>query len=184
MLILASLSPRRRELLRLITDDFIAVAPACDEDIPAGTPPEEAVIMLARRKALSVSHLYPGAVIIGADTVVALDGVVLGKPENEKDALRMLALLSGREHEVYTGVSIVWGEKAETFFSRTLVRFRELSPAEMNAYVSTGESMDKAGAYGIQGRAAVFVSGITGDYYNVVGLPLCVLSEALGPFLY
>jgi septum formation protein len=179
MLILASLSPRRRELLGLITPDFIAVDPAVEESLPADTSPRDAVRILALRKAAQVARAYPEDTVIGADTVVVLGDRLLGKPKDAPDAVAMLSALSGREHRVYTGVAIVRGTEETVFDEVTTVHFRELTEKEIAAYVATGEPLDKAGAYGIQGRAALFISGIVGDYYNVMGLPVCALAQKL-----
>jgi septum formation protein len=188
MIILASLSPRRRELMKIITEDFTALDPEVDEGLPEGTSPEEGVKILALRKAERVARMNPGAAVVGADTVVALGGAVLGKPRDEAEAAGMLRSLSGREHIVYTGVAVVRADAAgqisesEVFAESTAVRFRHLLEAEIAAYIQSGEPMDKAGAYGIQDRGALFVSGITGDYFNVVGLPLCTLAQKLGRY--
>jgi septum formation protein len=179
MLILASLSPRRRELLGLITPHFITVDPAVEESLPAGTSPRDAVRLLALRKARQTARSHPEDIIIGADTVVALGERLLGKPKDAPDAAAMLSALSGREHRVYTGVAIVRGKEEIVFDEVTAVHFRELTEEEIAAYVATGEPFDKAGAYGIQGRAALFISGIAGDYYNVMGLPVCALAQKL-----
>ena len=123
--------------------------------------------------------MRPDAVVIGADTIVVLDEAVLGKPKNEADAKKMLSALSGRSHEVYTGLAVLNGEQIYRHAECTKVDFRELTEDEIAGYIATGEPMDKAGAYGIQGRACVFIRGIQGDYYNVVGLPVCALHELL-----
>ncbi|MDR2932597.1 MAG: Maf family protein [Oscillospiraceae bacterium] len=183
MLVLGSLSPRRRELMRLITPDFDVDAPDCGEDIPFGTAPREAVEILALRKARAVLDHRGADICIGADTVVAVDGVILGKPCDEAHAAQMLGLLSGKTHCVYTGVAIVNNKKQAVFSCATHVHFRALSPDEIAAYIATGEPMDKAGSYGIQGRGALFISGIEGDYYNVMGLPVCMLNQRLIEFM-
>jgi septum formation protein len=179
MLILASLSPRRRELLGLITPDFITVDPAVEESLPADTSPRDAVRLLALRKAAQVARDYPEDTVIGADTVVVLGDRLLGKPQDAVDAVAMLSALSGRGHRVYTGVAIVRGKEEIVFDEVTTVHFRELTAEEIAAYVASGEPLDKAGAYGIQGRAALFISGIVGDYYNVMGLPVCALAQKM-----
>jgi septum formation protein len=179
MLILASLSPRRRELLGLITQSFTTIDPAVDESLPADIAPRDAVRILALRKACHVARSHPEDTVIGADTVVALGDRLLGKPQDAREATAMLAALSGREHRVYTGVAIVHNKEEIVFDEVTAVHFRALSDEEIAAYVATGEPLDKAGAYGIQGRAALFISGIVGDYYNVVGLPVCALAQKL-----
>ena len=177
-LILASESPRRKQYLALLTSDFDVVrsdAPETDE----GTP-EERVEANARAKATAVAVVRDG-VIVGADTVVVVDGDVLGKPTSAEGARRMLHRLSGRSHRVLTGLCVVntQTEAERSAVEETVVRFRKLTDAEIEGYLETGEAWDKAGAYGIQGRAAPFVEGILGDYYNVVGLPLCRLSLLL-----
>jgi len=180
MLILASASPRRRELLGYICPDFTVIASDTDETLPANTPPDEGVQTLALRKAKAVAAAHPEATVIGADTMVVLDGKLFEKPVDSADAARMLRALSGREHLVYTGVAILSPRGQRVFSQETAVRFVELSDADIAGYVDTGEPMDKAGAYGIQGRGALFVSGISGDFYNVMGLPVCRLAQELG----
>ncbi len=179
MLILASGSPRRRELLEYITADFAVITRDTDETPPAGLSPRAGAEALALRKAKAVAAHYPDDTVIGADTIVVLEGAVFGKPADEADARRMLAALSGREHTVFTGVAVV-SRMGETVFSEgTLVRFRPLSAADISAYAATGEPMDKAGAYGIQKKGALLIEGISGDFYNVMGLPVCRLSQVL-----
>ncbi len=183
-IILASNSPRRRELLeRIGIREFHIVSPDVDESVEAGLSPADMVERLSRRKAQAVAGRVPaGSLVIAADTVVALDGAVLGKPRSEADAFAMLSALSGREHHVYTGVTVVRGDRALTEHEETAVAFRDVGPEEIRAYVATGEPMDKAGAYGIQGRGALLVSGIRGDYCNVMGLPVFRLGRMLGEF--
>ena len=153
MIILASNSPRRRELLAHITRDFTVQGTDVDESLPAGIAPAAAVEQLSLRKALPLNN---GAqIVIGADTVVAVDGMILGKPADEAEARQMLARLSGRWHSVFTGVSLVQGERNLTFSCETRVRFFDLTAAEIDAYIATGECMDKAGAYGIQGYGSL-----------------------------
>lgn len=172
-LILASASPRRKELLSLITEDFTVIPAAGEEIMDGSLSCEEAVMSLARQKAEEVSGKYPDDIVIGADTTVFCGGRPLGKPEDAADAKRMLALLSGKEHCVITAAAIAQRGKAEkVFFQRTEVEFYPLTDEEINSYVKSGEPMDKAGAYGIQGRGALFIKGIRGDYYNVMGLPV------------
>ncbi|MCI8465331.1 MAG: septum formation protein Maf [Lachnospiraceae bacterium] len=187
-LILASASPRRREILALTGLPFEVRAGSGEENTEAKEP-EEMVRELSMRKAKeALSSAETGDVIIGADTVVALDGSILGKPENEEEAFSMLKQIQGRSHEVYTGVTVIRkesGERAEgpetvmegtketvTFSERTVVHVCSMNDKEILEYIKTGEPMDKAGAYGIQGCFAVYVQGIEGDYQNVVGLPL------------
>jgi len=183
-LILASGSPRRQALLQGLGLKFEVIpAPGREEPHPDLTP-EELVQALAREKAAQVRALTGDeeAVILAADTVVELDGAILGKPADAARAEAMLASLSGRTHRVWTGVCVSRGGEILTRAEGTEVTFRSLTPEEIRAYVATGESMDKAGAYGIQGRAALFVEGIRGDYFNVMGLPLCTLGLMLRRF--
>ena len=178
--VLASGSPRRRELLgQMGIEDFEVLPAQGEETAPEGLAPDALVARLALQKAREVAALRPEATVIGADTVVALDGQVLGKPSDEEEAREMLSALSGRRHQVSTGMAVLSGGQAFTHVECTQVEFRPLTAEEIAAYVATGESMDKAGAYGIQGRACVFIRGIQGDYYNVVGLPVCALHELL-----
>lgn len=180
-IILASNSPRRRELLgQMGIDRFDIISPDVDERVAAGLSPARIVEELSLRKAgAAAKRAGPEDLVIAADTVVALDGAVLGKPRDEADAFAMLSALSGREHQVYTGVTVLWDGRALTEHEETAVRFRELAPGEIRGYIATGEPMDKAGAYGIQGRGALLVSGIRGDYCNVVGLPVFRLGRIL-----
>ncbi|MBQ8514445.1 MAG: septum formation inhibitor Maf [Ruminococcus sp.] len=178
-LILASGSPRRKELMHYITDDFIIRTSDADEVIPEGTAPHEASADLALQKAQAVAAQYPGALVIGCDTTVLLDGQILGKPLDADDARRMLKALSGRTHEVVTGVALIAGGKTRTFSEITRVTFYPLTEEEIDGYLATGEPFDKAGSYGIQGKGALFVQGLEGDYYNVVGLPIAALSREL-----
>ncbi len=173
-LILASASPRRVELLSRITTDFIAIPSDIDE-VASGTP-ERQVVQLARDKARAVADRHHG-VIIGADTIVVIDNKILGKPRSRTNASKMLTQLSGRTHRVLTGVYIVstyTGEERANW-AETAVTFRKLAAAEIEWYLETEEYMDKAGAYAIQGRGALLVDGICGDYFNVMGLPLTQL---------
>ncbi len=171
-IILASASPRRRELLELAGFDFEVITADIEEVADRSQTPQELVISLAEQKAAAVAHGREERIVIGADTVVVLDGIVLGKPKNEAEAKEMLRSLSGKSHEVFTGVSIIKHGKANNFFEKTKVKFCELSDEQIIAYVESGEPMDKAGAYGIQGKGCVFVEGIEGDYFNVVGFPI------------
>lgn len=176
-IILASQSPRRRELLeRMGVRDFRIVTPNIDEHMDRNLPPEELVRRISLEKALAVqAQEGNGPIIIAADTVVALDGAVLGKPADQLEAFKMLSTLSGCRHQVYTGVTVLRGEERYTVSEETTVTFRELTSEEIDRYIATGEPMDKAGAYGIQGYGALLVEGIQGDYYNVMGLPVCRL---------
>lgn len=180
-IILASGSPRRRELLEMLGLEFEVRPAVGGEHPPEHAGPEEIVLSLAGAKAAEVAE-HSGAenVIIAADTIVWLDGGLLGKPHDEADAARMLGLLSGREHEVWTGVCVLRGAEALAGAEQTFVKFRELTPEDISAYIATGEPMDKAGAYGAQGYASLFVEGIRGDFFNVMGLPLCRLGKMLG----
>ncbi len=183
-IILASNSPRRRELLgQMGLKDFQVSAPNVDETVEPGLSPAEMVEELSLRKARAAAEKAgPEDLVIAADTVVALDGKVLGKPRDREDAFAMLSALSGREHRVYTGVTVLRGEEAATGHEETTVAFRALEPGEIRGYIATGEPMDKAGAYGIQGLGALLVSGIRGDYCSVVGLPVFRLGRMLADF--
>lgn len=173
MLVLASQSPRRRELLELAGLTFTCIPSEAEEIIPEGIPAVEVPEYLARQKAEDIAKSHPEDVILGADTIVICGDEILGKPKSEEDACRMLRELSGRTHHVCTGCAIIRpGRKAETFRSVTEVEFYPLSEKEIHHYVKTGEPMDKAGAYGIQGRGALLVRQIRGDYCTVVGLPI------------
>ncbi|MCI8423603.1 MAG: septum formation inhibitor Maf [Lawsonibacter sp.] len=178
--VLASQSPRRRELLERMGITEFEVLPARGEEvIDPALPPAELVEALSRQKCMEVAALRPEALVIAADTVVAIDGEILGKPHSEKEAFSMLTRLSGRTHQVYTGVT-VWEDDCQiTEHEVTQVRFRPLSGQEIYRYIATGEPMDKAGAYGIQGYGSLLVEGISGDYYNVMGLPVCRLARIL-----
>ena len=177
-LILASQSPRRRELLGLTGLPFIVRAADIDETMDPGRAPFDEVARVSRLKAEAVAR-KPEDVVIAADTIVVCGGEVLGKPRNEADAFRILSLLSGRHHEVMTGMTVVCGDKVITHTEVTRIHFRELHPEEIRAYIASGEPMDKAGAYGIQGGAALFADQMEGDYYNVMGLPVCRLAVIL-----
>ena len=177
-LILASQSPRRRELLGLTGLDFTVRVADIDESMDAAKAPFDEVARVSRLKALAVQRA-PEDVVIAADTIVVCGGEVLGKPRDEEDALRILSLLSGRQHEVMTGMTVLRGDEVITHTEVTKIHFRELLPAELRAYLATGEPMDKAGAYGIQGGAALFADQMEGDYYNVMGLPVCRLAMIL-----
>ncbi|OUN11012.1 MULTISPECIES: Maf family protein [unclassified Flavonifractor] len=181
-IILASKSPRRRALLEQMgVRDFRIVTPDIDEHMDRDLPPAELVRQISLEKAQAVAaQADPNTVVIAADTVVALDGVVLGKPADKEEAFRMLSLLSGNRHQVYTGLTVLRGEQVFSQWEETAVTFRSLTAEEIEAYIATGEPMDKAGAYGIQGYGALFIEGISGDYYNVMGLPVCRLGQILG----
>ena len=180
-IILASASPRRRELLEMLGVKNLRIIPAQGQEVaPEGASPAETVTALSRGKALEVAATVgEDCVVIAADTMVFLDGERLGKPADEAEALAMLRALSGRSHEVLTGVTLVRGDTVMSEYERTVVRFRELTESEMLAYIGTKETMDKAGAYGAQGIGSLFVEAIDGDFFNVVGLPLCRLGKML-----
>jgi septum formation protein len=179
-IILASSSPRRRELLEMLGIGSFAVIPAdVDEAVP-DLPPEDAVIFIARQKARKVAESrLTDELIIAADTLVYLDGEALGKPETGADARTMLRNLSGEKHAVYTGVALIHNERETAFAEKTDVFFREMTDQEIEAYIKTGEPMDKAGAYGAQGKGAAFIQRIEGDFFNVMGLPVCRLITEL-----
>lgn len=183
--ILASQSPRRRQLLGQIgLQNFELLSPDADESYDSKLCPEEIVSVLSRRKAEAAAQLLgdPAAVIIAADTMVFLDQLRLGKPRNEEEAFQMLSALSGRTHQVRTGVTAAQGGRSVTKVETSDVTFRPLCEREIWAYIRTGDPMDKAGAYGVQGKAALFVEKIQGDYFNVMGLPLCLLGKMLKEF--
>ena len=177
-LILASASPRRKELLGLFHIPFLIRVADIDEAMDCAKAPFDEVARVSRLKALAVDR-EEGDVVIAADTIVVCEGNVLGKPHSEAEAVSMLQLLSGRDHQVMTGCTVLKGEKAETFTEVTDLHFRSLSEKEIANYVASGEPMDKAGAYGIQGGAALFCERMVGDYYNVMGLPVCRLGQVL-----
>jgi len=180
MVILASASPRRRRLLKLIFPRFSVRPGDCDENNDRALPPEKLVEELARRKAAAaVLKAEADDLIVAADTVVAVDGMILGKPADERDAFRMLRLLSGRAHVVHTGVAVVKDGVTRSFVESAEVMFRPLSDRQIGRYIATGEPMDKAGAYGVQEKGALLVEGIRGDFYTVMGLPVCGLARRL-----
>ncbi|MBR6784902.1 MAG: septum formation inhibitor Maf [Clostridia bacterium] len=181
-IILASASPRRKELLTTAGVEFEVLVSDADETIPDGTAPTDAAMITAEKKSLAVAEKCTDCVVIGADTIVVLDGKILGKPKDEADAASMLRFLSGREHEVITGVCLTDGNKTEKFAQVSRVKFYELTDGEIAAYVATKEPMDKAGAYGIQGKGCVLVESIEGDYFNIVGLPVAATVRALKKF--
>lgn len=180
--ILASASPRRRELLGYVVPNFEIIPPDVDETLPEGIPAAKSAEYLAVKKAEHISELYPESVVIGSDTVVIIDGEILGKPADETDAYRMLKLLSGKVHTVVTGVCISKGESKRSFSESTEVEFYPLSEEEIRAYIATGDPMDKAGAYGIQGEGCVLIKGINGDFFTVMGLPAARLKRELASF--
>ena len=179
MFILASQSPRRRELLSMLGLDFTIITADIDETMDEALSVEDAVAEVCRKKAEAVGVQNPGQLIVAADTVVVLENRVLGKPRTEEEARDMLRSLSGRHHTVMTAFCLWKDGRADTHVEKTHVHFRDLSDEEIAAYVATGSPMDKAGAYGIQDQAAIFVEAMDGDYYNVMGLPLCSLVKVL-----
>ena len=180
-LVLASASPRRSELMHMLGFSDVIVHPAeGGEHPPEGASPEETVKALSRAKAEEVAAVFVGDVlVIAADTIVWLDGEILGKPHSKEQAFEMLSRLSGREHKVYTGVTLLDREGELCEAECSTVHFRELSEEEIHRYIETGEPMDKAGAYGAQGKGALFVKAIEGDFFNVMGLPVCLLGQML-----
>ncbi len=176
--ILASQSPRRRELLGLFHIPFTVRAADIDETMDPAADPAEEVARVSLAKALATPR-QPEDVVIAADTIVVLEGTVLGKPTDREDAVRMLTALSGRDHQVMTGVAVLRDDQILVHTEITDIHFRPLSEREIREYVATGEPMDKAGAYGIQGGAALFAEKMHGDYYNVMGLPVCRLWQML-----
>lgn len=183
MIILASKSPRRQELLEKIGLTFTVMTEEIDETMNPDLPLSEEIQRVSKLKALAVApNAGKDDLIISADTVVCVDGKRLGKPANAEEAVHMLRMLSGRSHQVVSGLCLLQGQRVETTAVTTDLHFRDLSEAEIAAYVATGEPMDKAGAYGIQGLASIFVDSLCGDYYNVMGLPLCTLAQLLPSF--
>ena len=177
-LILASQSPRRKELLGLFGVPFTIAVADIDETMDPALPPRDEVARVSRLKAMATPR-EDSDVVVAADTIVVCRGRVLGKPHSHEEARDMLQLLSGRDHQVMTGVTLLRGEAAVTFTEITDLHFRTLSEAEISRYIASGEPMDKAGAYGIQGGAALFCERMNGDYYNVMGLPVCRLGQEL-----
>ena len=177
-LILASASPRRKELLSLFRIPFTVRCADIDETMDPTCTPFDEVARLSRQKAMAVPREAED-VVIAADTIVVCENRVLGKPRDAAHAKEMLSLLSGRDHQVMTGFTVLRGSSCYTHTEVTHLHFRELSEKEILGYIATGEPMDKAGSYGIQGGAALFCTGMTGDYYNVMGLPVCKLGQVL-----
>ena len=176
--ILASQSPRRRELLGLFRIPFTVRAADIDETMDPALPAEQEVARVSRAKAMATPAKAED-VVIAADTIVVCNGKTLGKPKSKEQAVEMLTMLSGRDHQVMTGLTVRKGDTCRTVTEITHLHFRKLSRREILDYVATGEPMDKAGAYGIQGGAALFVERLDGDYYNVMGLPVCRLWQVL-----
>ena len=179
--ILASASPRRRELMEMLGAKELVIRPARgEEQADPALPPDEYVMALATHKAREIAAgAAPEDAVIAADTIVYIDGRVCGKPRSEEEAAQMLRTLSGRTHEVFTGVCVIRGGRELCRADRSAVTFRPLDGEEIARYIATGEPMDKAGAYGAQGKGALFVEKIDGDFFNVMGLPLCVLGQML-----
>lgn len=179
-LVLASKSPRRIQLLRELGLEFDIIPSEAEAEADPELAPEEAVQKIALSKGLDVARRVPSdALVLAADTLVYLDGEHLGKPRSVEEAKAMLRTLSGREHTVVTGIALIRGDRVLTEAERTEVKFRPLTDDEIDAYVATGEPMDKAGAYGAQGKGALLIEGLRGDYFNVVGLPVCRTALAL-----
>ncbi len=181
MIILASQSPRRRELMKHITEEFLVRPTGCDEHLCCPDPVEHVRLLALRKAEAAVKEHAPGEndAVVAADTVVFLDGRILEKPADEEDARAMLRALSGRENTVCTGVAVAFRGELRSFTRQTKVRFYRLTEDEIEAYVRSGEPMDKAGAYAIQGLGALLVREIEGDYFNVVGLPVAPLARLL-----
>ncbi len=178
-IILASQSPRRQELLKRLYQEFEVIPSDIDETLPEDIGPEFAPLFLAAEKAEHISKSYPADLVIAADTIVVFEGEILGKPKNDADAKRMLSSLSGQTHKVITGCCIKRGDDICTFAEESLVTFFDLTDEEIDAYIASGATVGKAGAYGIQDQAAIFVKKIEGDFYNIVGLPIARLSREI-----
>lgn len=181
-IILASKSPRRQELLSLLFNKFEVLSSDFEEFIPQGMEPENIPSYLAVKKAVSVSKNHSRSLVIGCDTIVVCEGRIFGKPKDQEDARNMLSILSGRTHTVYTGVCFCFNGKTYSFTEETDVRFYPLTEENISRYIETGEPFDKAGAYGIQGFGSMFVKGIFGDYFNVVGLPVSRIAQEIKTF--
>lgn len=181
-IILASGSPRRKELLKLLSLPFAVQVADVDETMDPDKSPFEEVARISQKKAFAIS-CQPEDIVIAADTIVVCENRVLGKPANNEDAFRTLSLLSGKVHQVMTGLTVRQGQRFETCTEVSDIYFRELSQKEILRYIATGDCNDKAGAYGIQSGGALFVEKLVGDYYNVMGLPVCRLNQILMGFL-
>ncbi|MRX71427.1 septum formation inhibitor Maf [Bacillus lacus] len=181
-LVLASGSPRRKEILENVGLSFTIAVSDIEEIIEEGASPSEAVSSLAAQKAQSIADRFQHSFVIGADTVVVLDGVILGKPRDKEEAFSMLSGLSGSTHSVLTGVCLMQGSRTVSFYESTSVTFYELSETEIRSYIESGEPMDKAGAYGIQGLGSLLVKELHGDYFSVVGLPVARTIRELKKF--
>jgi len=183
-IVLASSSPRRQELIRNLGLEALVIPSQVDEEVDPGLAPERIVEELAFRKADSVARKQTDAIVIGSDTIVVVDGNILGKPSDEADAFRMLQRLQGRTHEVFSGIACIDASTGRSLVRhcRTVVQMKPLDVHQIKRYIATGEPMDKAGSYAIQGIGATLVTGIEGDYFNVVGMPLHLLSDMLSQF--
>ena len=183
-IILASSSPRRKEILKITGLKFSVCSSDYEEDLDLPLKPRKLARFLSLRKAEAVAHKYKGAIIIAADTLICFKNMLLGKPHGRQEAEKMLRLLNGKVHSVITGYSVI-DMQSDQIVSRSVVTkvyFRKLAEEEINAYVRSGEPLDKAGAYAVQGLGAVFIEKIEGDFFNVMGLPLCALTESLKKF--
>ncbi len=181
--ILASLSPRRKELFSLLGISFTAIPAKLDETINNEAPQTQAMQNALRKAQIVKDKVNKDALVVSADTLVALDNHILGKPANAEEAGKYLRLLSGRSHSVYTGICIYYNDLAEINYEQTFVTFAELSEAEINSYIATGEPLDKAGAYGIQGFGAQFITKVEGCYFNVMGFPIRLFYNMLKTIL-
>ncbi|WLR50079.1 Maf family protein [Bacillus tianshenii] len=177
--VLASSSPRRRELLEKFGFSFVVAPSMVDEEVDESASAEAVVMQLAEQKAEDIANAFPEGIVLGADTVVVFEGNILGKPKDRQEAKEMLQMLSNNTHIVYTGVALITNAGTETFYESTNVTFRELTDEEIDAYIQTGEPFDKAGSYGIQDLGGAFVQEISGDYFNVVGLPIMRVIQEL-----
>lgn len=180
--ILASASPRRRELLKLIFDDFDIIVPRVEEIVPSDVAVLKHAEYLSLIKCSAVAKEHPDSIVIGADTIVLADNVILGKPKDKKEAYKMMKMLSGKTHQVITGCTVIKGDKINSFSVTTEVEFYNLENEEIEEYINTSEPYDKAGGYGIQSKGGLFVKQIKGDYFNVVGLPVAELSRIIKKF--
>jgi septum formation protein len=180
--LLSSGSPRRKELLSFLGIDFLVTIPSIPEIQLPGEAPEDFCTRVSREKALEVARKNPDALVIGADTIVVLNGMILGKPRDTSQAREYLMILRNKDHEVYTGYTIMYGSRSKTNLVRTRVHFKQMTDEEISWYISTGEPMDKAGAYAVQGIGSLFIHKIQGSYTNVIGLPLSHLYADLKRF--
>jgi septum formation protein len=182
-IVLASGSPRRAEIMNSVGWEFVKAVPDVDESVIIGEPPEDYVQRLAGEKALAVAASHPGEIILAADTTVVIGGEIIGKPVDLDDARRMIRTLSGNWHEVLTGVAVARNGDEKIGLQRTRVKFAKMTDAEIDFLVKKGEPLDKAGAYAVQAQAALFIEGIEGDYWNVVGLPISLVYRLVGEIL-